>query len=186
MVDELESLIQEIRHSVSKDYYKSPIPGELDNKVSQFINLFLNADNIDRRKILRMVDERLSSLLISFAERMASLGVREKSVERIRTGLVALLIEDHFGDWRDSLMRLSPLYHAAGKIGANPDEVFLEVAGLITNSAAISMKEFTARSPDDRSLQAFSYQESTDEDGFRYKGFELDRELFKKLGIDLD
>jgi len=155
--------------------------------VSELVRLFANETASGRKRIWKMVNWKVSGVLVCYAERIASFGVREKSRDRLWEGLVALVIENHFGDWRDNLRRLAPLYDAARKIGIDPDELFLEVAGLILNNVAISIKQFTERSPEDKSLNAFLYSESVDADGlFWYKGFELDKELFRKIGVDLD
>lgn len=184
--DSIEKIVKAINDDVGKGYLQKKLPCDLDEKVSSLVRLFVNEMALGRSRIWKMVDWKLSGALICYAERMASLGVREKSPDRLWQGLVALVIENHSGDWRDNLMILAPLYDAAKKNGIDPDRLFLEVAGLFKNSVAISIKQFTERSPENKSLKAFDFSESTDADGFRYKGFELDKELFRKIGIDLD
>jgi hypothetical protein len=184
--DPIEGLIKAINANVGKGYVQKRIPCAMDDMVSSLIKLFINETDLGKSHICEMVNWDLSSILICYAERMASLGVREKSRDRLVEGLVALVIENHFGDWRDNLTVLSPLYDAAKKIGSNPDELFLEVASLYKNNVATSIEQFTKRPLESRSLAAFNYSESSDADGFRYKGFELDKDLFRKIGIELD
>jgi len=185
--DPIEEVVKIINDAETKDYLKKSIPCDLDEKVSRLVRLFANETVSGRNRIWEMVNWELSGTLVCYAERMASFGVQEKSRDRLWEGLMALVIENHFGDWRDNLMRLAPLYDAARRIGIDPDELFLEVAGLFKNNVAISIKQFTERSPEDKSLKAFDYSETVDADGvFWYKGFEIDKELFRKIGIDLD
>ncbi len=186
--DPIVEIIKAINDRAGKDDFQHTAPGDLDERVSELVRLFANETASGRKRIWKMVDWELSGTLVCYAERMASFGVREKSRDRLWEGLVALVIENHFGDWRDNLRRLAPLYDAARKIGIDPDELFLEVAGLILNNVTISIKQFTERLPEDKSLEAFLYSESVDADGlFWYKElFELDKELFRKIGVDLD
>ena len=183
----IDEVITAIIDDIRKGYPEPFLPCDRDERISTLVKLFINGTNLDRRHIWQSVDWHLSGAVTGFAERMASLAVREKSRERIVEGLVALIIEDYFCDWRDNLRRVAPLYDAAKKIGLDPNALFLEVAGQFKSSVAVSLRQFTERSPQDQSLEAFAYSESADADGFIYKNdLVLDKELFRKMGINLD
>jgi hypothetical protein len=121
-----------------------------------------------RQGFLTHDNEDFSWRLLAFAERMASLAVRESSPERLLDGLLALLIGYYRVDVRDVLTVLAIIYDAGIKIGAQPDNLLLDAATMINNSIAQIMLEFTSRTPTNKSLQNFFYKEDHDLDGFRY------------------
>jgi len=167
--DKLEEAFGEIAQDETLSYCSKPIPHELDAKLSRVAKLFIESCPTERTYFFRLTHEDISFRFICFAERMATVGVREKSRQRLLEGLAALIIEDYRVDWRDNLTRLAPLYDAATKIGVSPDELFIEAASLADNSVARAITEFTKRKPEDKSLEAFEYEEVNEPNGFRYK-----------------
>ena len=99
---------------------------------------------------------------------MASLGVRERSRQRLLEGLLALVIEDYRADYRDSLIVLAALSDAATKISVTPEELFAEAASYSNNSVVSNITEFHKWDPADWSLKAVGYKEVNGPDGFRY------------------
>jgi len=163
-------VLQEIEQEAEQRSYCQPIPCNIDHQLSALIGLFLKAHPPERQQFFSLVSSSFSGLLISFAERMASLGVTEKSRVRLLEGLIALVLEDYRGgDPKDNIMILPLLYHAAEKIGADARELFSEAASYASNKAARQILDFPQRNPRDKSLDAFFYEEIDGADGFRYK-----------------
>lgn len=160
---------RDIIEDETPEYYSQPIPVELDSKIGKLVRLFRDAPESERRHFFKRRDEDTSWFLIAFAERTASLAVREKSRDRVLDGLLALIIEDYRVDPRDNLTRLAVLYDAAARIGASPEELFAEAASFASNAVARSLVEFPMRRPADRSLQAFFYKGVEGPEGFRYE-----------------
>jgi len=102
-----------------------------------------------------------------FAERMASLAVREKNIEQVKKSLFALVISSYKEDYREVLMILSLIYNAIVKIGVIPLEIFNEIASIIEMPEYI--KKFPNRDEKDRIIEVMGYEESEDKDGFLYK-----------------
>lgn len=150
-------------------YYHQPIPVGLDDKIAALVRLFWEAPADERRHFFEHYDEDTSWFLIVFAERSATIAVRENSRARVLDGLLALIVEDYKVDPRDNLTRLAVLYDAATRIGASPEEIFLEAASYANNAVARSLIDFVKRNPANRSLKAFFYKAAEGPDGFRYE-----------------
>ena len=150
-------------------YSFRPIPCELDMLISELVKLFMKAEENERRCISTAVPPADGCFLTCFAERMATLGVRERSRQRLLEGLVALVMEGYKEDFRDNMINLAPLYDAAVKLGVEPQELFNEAAAHLNNAPARDLIEFPQRKPEDRSLEAMYFKESHDADGFKYE-----------------
>lgn len=169
----IEDRIREVTQMIKEEdiyrYSYEPIPCDTDNKIGSLVNLFIDASPPERSIFFRLVSSPFSGALLMFAERMASLSVTEQAPERIRAGLFALILEDNRGgDYRDNVIRLPPLYHAAGRVCVNPDELFREVASSGNNEIAKYIREFTEGSSYAKSLGASLYKEADGSNGVRY------------------
>lgn len=145
------------------------IPCEIDKMAGDFVRTFMQASPLERSRISASVPPREGAFLTCFAERMATLGVREQSRQRLLEGLVALVIEGYKEDFRDNIINVAPLYDAALKINVDPQALFNEAAAYLSNAPAQDIIEFPQREPYERSLAAMGYKESSDADGFKYE-----------------
>lgn len=110
------------------------------------------------------------TVLSAFAERMASLAVREKSREALRDGLSAeQLALAVVGDYRDSLPALTLLFRASELIGADPAIEFAAVAAFAGSPDDQPLLDFPGRDQEDRTLASMGYIEHDDDDGFRFE-----------------
>lgn len=167
--NDLKNTLDRLIDDEHLDYASQPIPCELDYVMGNLVNLYKRLSPEKRETVQSLTSERNSYTLLAFAERMAALGVREGSRERLLDGLLALIIENYNADWRDNLTKLAPLYHSAVKIGIDPQGLFMEAASYGNNEVAEVIREFPQREPEDRSIEAFGYKEFHEIDGFRYK-----------------
>lgn len=150
-------------------YAFRPIPCELDTMIEVFVREFMHAPLPERNQIVAAIPAEDGAFFISFAQRMATLAVRERSRERLLEGLVALIIEDFKEDWRDNIIRLAPLYDAGLKIDLEPQVLFNEAAAYFNNDPAIEIANFPARPAELKTLRAMGFRESSDNDGFKYE-----------------
>jgi hypothetical protein len=165
----LEKGYLEIKNS-KINYGFAPIPSPIDEKISSLIKLFIQVSPAERLIFYEKARSPIPGFFLNFAERAATLAVREQSRQWIVEGLIALIIENcRAGDCRDTIVRLAPLYHAAGKIGLDADTLFREIASYIDNEAAKHMRNFPDRLPYQKSLKAFYYKEVDTPEGFRYE-----------------
>lgn len=167
--NKLKELFQQIEEDKTKNYLNQPIPCNLDERVRALVELFMSASTQQRIIVLSADTLRISGSLLAFAERMAAAGVREHSRSCLLQGLVALIVENYRTDWRDVILRMAPLYHAASRIGIDAEELFDEAASYSDNEVAGNLSAFPRRKPEDRSLKAFGYKEVLESDGIRYR-----------------
>lgn len=169
LVKYMESMFSELVAHSRPFYIFRPIPCPFDAEISKFVCMFMQATPDERLQVISNFRPENSGFLFAFSERMAALGVRERSKQKLLEGLVALVIEDYKNDPRDNIICLAPLYHSATKIGVNPAALFAEAASYANSEAAGIIAHFPTRPAELRSLEAMAYKESYESDGFRYE-----------------
>jgi hypothetical protein len=138
--------------------------------IGELCEVFLGASPEVRAEIVSYVHTEFSTNFFWFAKRMAALGVRRSSPEAVRMGLTALIVENNNFDFRDMLMSLVLIYHSAVKLDLDPLQLFDSAASLTVNEElAEIVRDFPRRSPHDRSLATFRYEESGQGESFRYR-----------------
>lgn len=163
----LERVLREIETINSDGYGAWPLPCSLDSEISGLINNFLTSEPVEQQAIIGKVMKPF--LFLAFSERMAILGVREISKNRLFEGLIAHVIEGFSYDPRENLLILSLLDHSASKIGLNPSDLFKEAAVFATPEAANYMLEYTHRKPRERKIGLMGYKEIMTPEGFSYQ-----------------
>ena len=154
----------------SEDYFgyaKWPFPCHIDEEMSKIVNIFLSSGQTERESIFEI--KKKPFLFLAFSRRMAILGVREQSEQRLFEGLIAHVIEDFRYDYRENLMELSLLYHSATKIGSNPVELFERAATFATPETAKHITSFAHRTPELKSIATMGFKEIMTPDGFSYE-----------------
>ena len=162
----LAALLVLLKSAIGSAYYKQPIPSEIDKGINKILEEFAAFDQVDMKQIADGVSGDDARVLGFFAERMASLAVRENSIAHLKQGVVALLIYAQTEDPRDVVLVLSLLHDAGIKISGNPKQVFNEVSSVIGDAQLLS--GFLARSDEDKSINAMGYEESESSEGFLY------------------
>ncbi len=146
-------------------YLYWPLPCPLDEELSRIVRTFADLPSNERDKVSESFHVRYSDVLRAFAERMAILGVRENSSERLFDGLVALVIENFRLDYRETLLVLSLLYHSAVKISADPEDLLARAESLAAPEAAKLLRVFIQ---DPSSIDEMGYVEGVYEGDFWY------------------
>jgi hypothetical protein len=138
--------------------------------VEELCEIFLGASLKLRTAIVSYVRPSYSHKFFWFAELMSWVAVRKSSPEAVRMGLTALIVENNNFDFRDMLMELVLIYHSAVKLDLDPLQLFDSAASLAVNEGlAEIVRAFPRRSPHDRSLATFRYEESGQGESFRYR-----------------
>ena len=152
--------------AIEQKYHSHAIPSDIDNEISEAIKNFIKEGNVfDEGKEL---ESDAYKLLALYAERMASLAVRESNIDRVETGIVAISIIQHSeeSDIRDSLLIVSILHDAVTKLGLDPANYFGKWGRFFKDDSLLS--DFLKRDKEDKSIQVMGYEES-DDGGFLYK-----------------
>ena len=156
-----------LRKAIDSEYFKQPIPSEIDDKINEILVMFCAYNQVQMKSIINGIVGDSARVLGLFAERMASLSVRENYILRVKQGLLGLIIYSSTVDPRDVLTVLSLLHDAANKITGNPKDIFKEVTSIYID--ADFLIDFLNRSDEDKSIDAMGYEESKCEEGFVYK-----------------
>ncbi len=98
------------------------------------------------------------SNLIFYMRRVASSIGSGDDASRLRLGLAAAAILQEREDYRDIIVSLAFLHHAARRAGIDPDPFFREVAGLARSETKEFMRSFLERDGADieQMVEAFS------------------------------
>jgi hypothetical protein len=155
-----------LKNALETEYYSHPIPSEMDENLSEVIGGYLSLDNETFESIVSGIEGDNARVLGLYAERMASLAVRQHSAAPIRNGLIALIIYSRTQDSRDVMLILSLLHDASIKVAGDANEIFHEISSLVCGEKLLN--NFLARSDEDKSIKAMGYEESCNEDGFLY------------------
>src|ERR1700726_205544 len=101
MADDLVASAEWLRAENNRGYGKLAIPQPIDDETTKLLQTWASLSPSARLAAsLRVLDEQRFTLL-GYSERMASLAVRTRDIEKIFFGLLALGIDGWRGDWRD-------------------------------------------------------------------------------------
>ena len=163
-----DTLVQ-LEQSRVRDYYAMPMPSPLDEAVAALARRYSQAPAAERTAIDARISLEHSYGFLIFAERMAALAVRERSVERVRDGLLGLALEHFRLDLREDLMVFSLLHHSARRIGADADALFRSLGPpTVAADVAQEFERFAQRPAELKQIRVFGYHEVSDDTGFRY------------------
>ncbi|MEV6283672.1 hypothetical protein [Kribbella sp. NPDC051770] len=156
-----------LRPSINREYGPKPLPSHRDHQIHTLLSAAVPGLSFQALKLKMPLGA--AGVLATYAERAASLAVRDRDANKIRTALIATAIAlDLTDDFRDVIPSLALLYRAAELIDLDPPTEFRTAATLLDLQAP-ELTQFPRRSPADRSIQAMAYIESTDDQGFRFQ-----------------
>lgn len=101
---------------------------------------------------------------------------------RIRASLILLSLAEP-DDVRDDLVIIATIWNSLKDASKDADGWLRYFADISSASAASVINNFLARPPEQRELSQWGWEREITEHGIVYKGWEIDEELFKKLGI---
>jgi hypothetical protein len=169
----LVETIAQLEHDVANGryhrYLARPIPDALDQTPRHLCHTYLQSAETERA-LLQCADPHLASVLQAYAERLASLAVRQRQPTLVEASVVALGLSMVMGDDAREWLLVLPLpWHAAELLDQPPKNLFTLVAANLPEPARTALHQFVQRAPEDRTLAAMGYQEGRDEEGFRYQ-----------------
>jgi hypothetical protein len=86
-------------------------------------------------------------------------------------------------DFRDGLVNAAVIWNSLKDIGKDADGWFRYFADMSSAGAASVMNNFLKRSEGDKDLSKWGLEREITEHGIVYKGWEIDEEFLRKLGI---
>ena len=167
-VQKARQWIREIDIELPKVTGYLPLPNAVDELCGRIVEAYLHASDVERASIRSAGPDEKMRIFLTYASRMAVVAVRKQSEALIFSALVGLCIEDCGWDERETLLRLSLVYHSARKLGLDAAVMFDKAAQMSTPQTGKVLRRF-ARKP--TSIAAMGYSESIGQDGF----FDYDR-----------
>jgi hypothetical protein len=166
--EQLRCLAGELASPACVGYLQRPLPCELDGRVAAMLDAYVKGSTSAKAEITTIIGPDQTWGLLAYAERMAVLGVRQKSREPLEKALLALVVEGFRWDAREDMLILSLINHSAVKVSADPRQLFEEAARHASPEVAQYLCEFVGRRPEDKSIQSMGYSEEATSDGFSY------------------
>lgn len=133
---------------------------ELDRQLAETCNHFRTASPDAQRAFRASTTEDNFYTLLQFAKRASVVAMRERDERWIHSALAAAAIVDVSRiDAPDLLMALSIVHHAASSLRLDARTLFKTAAGYALPETAEVIREFSARSAGEKSLEEFGYAE---------------------------
>jgi hypothetical protein len=156
------------KHQKFAGYGPSAIPSNLDDEVLALVRNLRKAGPEAVTSAVSASSEASRQVLRAFAERMASLAVRQQDREVLVNALIANVVGGLTVNARESLMVMAPIDDAAGRIGADLPGLFETAAECVGHPGSVSLMLWLTRTPENRSLASMGFVAADDADGFRY------------------
>lgn len=161
----LEATLEKLASEYTHGYGPSPLPSQIDQEIESLVDAVAAGDETGTPPGM---GETHGFVLMAYAERMASLAVRETSGDILSKGMTALGIASRLVYVKEALPVLALMHNSAIKLGVDPTKLFSALALNEGDELKSYVDSFLNRSAEDRSVQAMGYVESEDEGGFRY------------------
>jgi hypothetical protein len=151
----------------------SPTANPLDDEIRRVCSQYALSDTDERSRTRHSISMDQFYTLINFAKRSAVFGIREAKADQVAEGLTAIaMIEQDRVDFRDIVLCLGLLYHAANKAGGNADEMFRAAAALSEPEVAGYFVTFMEQTPEYRDLRkSWGYDEVQTDEGVGFIGW---------------
>lgn len=161
----LKNTLQKLGSEYTHGYGPYPLPCAIDEEVELLVHAVAGED--ESSTALDMTETH-GFVFLAYAERMASLAVRENSVGILSKGMAALGVASKLVYVKETLPILALMHNSACKLGVDPAELFSDLGLREGDELKMYVDSFLNRSAEDRSIQSMGYVEGEDEGGFRY------------------
>lgn len=150
-------------------YGPSSLPNSRDDLVDKFIDQAVSGGPSAVAGFIKSASESGRRVLRAYAERMASLAVRRRDARLLVRAVIAVVIGGLDQNALEALMVMPLIENSAGLLGADLAGVFEQAAAVVGHPGSVNLMVWLTRAPEDRTLAAMGFVESSDEGGFRYK-----------------
>ncbi len=165
-MERAESIQRLLVETAKTSYDPKPIPDEVDQAVSEFLEACRAAAPVDRANAATRVgrDSISAEVLMLYSGRMAAMTVRTASSHYLELAVAAMMLAPG-ADFQEFDWSLEILYDAAKRIGRQPEQIIGSVAGEEASGERV-MRLFRWK-PEERRLK--HNRPVITGDGFRYE-----------------
>lgn len=150
-------------------YGGAAIPDYRDEELDCYVGELRSEGPAGVTTALGKVSEAGRRVLRVYGERAASRSVRDGSVDRLVSALVAVVVGGLDQNALEALMPMALIEDAGARIGADPEVYFGAAATVVGHPGSVNLMVWLSRHPDDRTIRAMGFLASEDRSGFRYK-----------------
>jgi hypothetical protein len=172
-------------------YLINPAPSALDAPLRELCQSFAKSGAESRAKTRASISMDEFYTLLTFSQRAAVFGIRERNAAWLVDGLTALsMIELDRVDFRDVFVSVSLLHHSAVRIGQDANQLLSGAAALSEPKVSGLISNFINRPPEEKVLRAnWGYDEVETRNGIGFIGWEFQDYNptydLKKIAVDL-
>jgi hypothetical protein len=148
---------------------KAPFPDPRDKELDGFVDKIRKGGPAAVKGAIERASEQGRSVLRAYAGRAATRAVRDGDPDRLRSGLVALVLGGLDHNSRDALTRMPLIEDAARRLGVTFEHLIEDAADTVGHPGSVNLVLWLSRKPEDRTLESMGYEASRDESGFRYR-----------------
>ncbi len=135
----------------------APATNSLDGVLREVVRRYAASDPSRRAAIRDSINQDGFYTLMTLAQRCAVFAMRERKAEIAHDGLIAIaMINEERVDFRDILVCLGLLYHAANRAGADADSMFRQTALLAEPKVGELFVGFLKRPAASRNIRSLS------------------------------
>lgn len=150
------------------DYYRYPLPSELDNRLREITRAFSAFSLPQRSEWITGLTALERSLFGIFAHRAATIAIRQADPDWLRLGLMGNVIANYeIPPKREVVRSLAIFYHCAQQMNISPRDLFDEAASFAGEEMARHLRSFGRRT--DVSLKQYGWREVRSPDGITFK-----------------
>jgi hypothetical protein len=149
-------------------YGSAPIPDPRDLVVDRYIEEVRRGGQSSVAGALSQVSEAARRVLRVFAERSASRAVREASVDRLVSALVAVVLGGLDENALEAMMPMALIEDAGRRIGVEAGAYFGTAADIVGHPASVNLMMWLTRKEEDRTPEAMGFTAVGEGASFRY------------------
>jgi hypothetical protein len=167
--DEIIQTLSELPSSFVETvrYAKTASPSDLDRKFSDLLSFFMASEDAIKQDLFSKL-AGMSGFLLVFSQRMAEVAIRTNDGSKLLPAVLALVLEDFHPDFRDTMVTLSLVRHAALRTGIDCAALMRVAATHAKPEAAERFKKIARKKPRAEDIGEMGYQEGTGPDGFAF------------------
>ena len=134
---EIEQTLAALNAGSTRSYRLWPLPSYLDQEISEMVQTFSELSEVEKTLVRQKITTLRSSwMLQTYAERMAQVGIQEKSETAFFRAALALVLEDFREVGIDGFILLSLLVEESARCLDEPNQFWERVRGLATSKTA--------------------------------------------------
>ena len=151
-------------------YADAAIPSARDAQIGAYLERLRAGGTAEHDQAANTLGPAYTATFLGYAERMATLAVREGSGHRALLGLLAVALTWRACiDVRPAIPVLGLLYDAAKRASGEPERVFMEAAAICPADVAPVLRDFLTRTDLEQIADEMGFSDGQDRDGFRYR-----------------